>query len=166
LAEYVFKTIPEPSKVDTDKYNAWWTKRANANKILIFTFKNPDVGVIRNINSWDRTGRDPKVMYNFIQSYIARIIKEVRSEVLAEYLAIKRANFNTIISFFNCYTIFRKCIKNTKFTIDGNFEVTFLYNTIKIVYLIDVRYWAAASEVNKLDILRLVGTRSVMIVLS
>ncbi|KAK3492310.1 uncharacterized protein B0T23DRAFT_316351, partial [Neurospora hispaniola] len=114
--------------------------RTNTNKILISTLKNPNVSIILNINSWDRTGRDPKVTYNLIQSYIARITKEARNEVLAEYLAIKYTNFNTIASFLNYYTIFRKRIKDTKFTIDSNFEITFLYNTVKTAYPINARY--------------------------
>ncbi|KHE80029.1 hypothetical protein GE21DRAFT_1192166, partial [Neurospora crassa] len=75
-----------------------------------------------------------KVTYNLIQSYIARFTKEACNKVLAEYLAIKRANFNTIASFFSYYIIFYKRIKDTKFIVDGNFEVTFLYNTVKTAY--------------------------------
>ncbi|KAK3501887.1 hypothetical protein B0T13DRAFT_397471, partial [Neurospora crassa] len=83
---------------------------------------------------------NPKVIYNLVQSYIARITKEARNEVLAEYLAIKRVNFNTITSFFTRYTLLYKRIENTKFKIDNNFEITFLYNTIKSAYPIDIKY--------------------------
>ncbi|KHE79312.1 hypothetical protein GE21DRAFT_1170581, partial [Neurospora crassa] len=83
---------------------------------------------------------------------IARITKEARSEVLTEYLTIKYTNFNTIVSFLNHYIVFRKRIKDAKFIIDSNFEVTFLYNTVKTAYPIDARYWAVALEANELDI--------------
>ncbi|KAL0475384.1 hypothetical protein QR685DRAFT_434085, partial [Neurospora intermedia] len=71
---------------------------------------------------------------------IIYITKEARSEVLAEYLAIKRANFNTITFFLSYYTLLYKRIKNIKFKINNNFELTFLYNAIKAVYPIDIKY--------------------------
>ncbi|KAK3494288.1 uncharacterized protein B0T23DRAFT_297614, partial [Neurospora hispaniola] len=83
---------------------------------------------------------------------IACITNKVRSEIFAKYLVIKYTNFNTIASFLTYYTLFCKYIKNTKFKINEDFEVTFLYNTIKITYPIDARYWVAALEANKLDI--------------
>ncbi|KAL0475630.1 hypothetical protein QR685DRAFT_434027, partial [Neurospora intermedia] len=83
---------------------------------------------------------------------ITYITKEVRSEVFTEYLAIKRTNFNTIASFFNRYTLLYKRIKNTKFKIDNNFELTFLYNIIKAAYPIDAKYWVIVLEVNELNI--------------
>ncbi|KHE84320.1 hypothetical protein GE21DRAFT_1209014, partial [Neurospora crassa] len=88
----------------------------------------------------DRPSRDPKVTYNFIQLYIVRITREARSKVFAEYLAIKRANFNTIASFLTRYTLLCKRIEDTKFKIDNNFEITFLYNTIKFIYSINTKY--------------------------
>ncbi|KHE80260.1 hypothetical protein GE21DRAFT_1218828, partial [Neurospora crassa] len=111
-----------------------------ANKILLSTFKNTNITTTLNINGWDRTGRNPKVTYNLIQLYIARITNEACSKVFAEYLTIKRTNFNTIVSFLIRYTLLRKRIKDAKFIIDNNFEVTFLYNTIKIVYPINTKY--------------------------
>ncbi|KAK3486434.1 uncharacterized protein B0T23DRAFT_324585, partial [Neurospora hispaniola] len=83
---------------------------------------------------------------------IVRITNKVRSEVFIEYLVIKRINFNIIAFFLTRYTLLRKCIKDAKFIIDGNFEVTFLYNTVKTAYPIDARYWVAVLEANKLDI--------------
>ncbi|KHE78358.1 hypothetical protein GE21DRAFT_1223581, partial [Neurospora crassa] len=71
---------------------------------------------------------------------IARITNEARSEILAEYLAIKRSNFNTIAFFLIRYTLLYKYIKDTKFKIDNNFEVTFLYNIVKTAYPIDVKH--------------------------
>ncbi|KHE81311.1 hypothetical protein GE21DRAFT_1216177, partial [Neurospora crassa] len=71
---------------------------------------------------------------------IAYITNEVRNKVLTEYLAIKRTNFNTIASFLTYYTLLRKCIKDIKFKINNNFEVTFLYNTIKTAYPINTKY--------------------------
>ncbi|KAK3498113.1 hypothetical protein B0T13DRAFT_378761, partial [Neurospora crassa] len=65
---------------------------------------------------------------------IARITKEVCSEVFAEYLAIKRANFNTIAFFLTHYTLLRKYIENTKFKINNDFEITFLYTAVKSAY--------------------------------
>lgn len=78
--------------------------------------------------------------------------KEVYGKVLIEYLAVKHTNFNTIASFFTRYTLLRKCIKNTKFEIDNNFEITFLYNTVRSVYPINIRYWAAVLEAKELDL--------------
>ncbi|KAL0476245.1 hypothetical protein QR685DRAFT_431525, partial [Neurospora intermedia] len=111
-----------------------------ANKILFFTLKNPNINIILNINNSNKTNRDLKVIYNLIQSYITYITKEAYSNIFAEYLTIKYTNFNTIDSFFNRYTLLRKRIKNIKFKIIKDFEVTFLYNTIKIVYFIDAKY--------------------------
>ncbi|KAK3502343.1 hypothetical protein B0T13DRAFT_395393, partial [Neurospora crassa] len=71
---------------------------------------------------------------------IARITNEARNEILAEYLAIKRTNFNTIASFLIRYTLLRKHIKDAKFKINNNFEITFLYNAIKTAYPIDTKY--------------------------
>ncbi|KHE84309.1 hypothetical protein GE21DRAFT_1209013, partial [Neurospora crassa] len=71
---------------------------------------------------------------------ITRITKEARSEILTEYLAIKRTNFNTIASFLIRYTLFRKYIKDTKFKIDNNFEITFLFNVVKFIYPFNTRY--------------------------
>ncbi|MCV5091006.1 hypothetical protein OFC13_30720, partial [Escherichia coli] len=36
--------------------------------------------------------------------------------------------------------------------IDGDFEVTFLYNAVKTAYPINARYWAAVLEANELDV--------------
>ncbi|KAL0469243.1 hypothetical protein QR685DRAFT_445458, partial [Neurospora intermedia] len=85
-------------------------------------------------------GRNPKVIYNFIQSYITYITKEAYSEVFAEYLAIKRINFNTIAFFLSRYTLLRKRIKDAKFKINNNFELNFLYNAIKAAYPINAIY--------------------------
>ncbi|KAK3505366.1 hypothetical protein B0T13DRAFT_392196, partial [Neurospora crassa] len=71
---------------------------------------------------------------------IIRITKEVRSEVFAEYSAIKRANFNTIASFFTYYISFRKRIENATFKIDNDFKITFLYNAIKSAYPINTKF--------------------------
>ncbi|KHE80019.1 hypothetical protein GE21DRAFT_1219465, partial [Neurospora crassa] len=104
--------------------------RTNANKILLSTLKNPNIITILYINSWDRPGKDPKVTYNLVQLYIAWVTNKVYSKILAEYLAIKRTNFNTIASF----------LIHAKFKIDNNFEITFLYNAIKTTYPIDTKY--------------------------
>ncbi|KHE78720.1 hypothetical protein GE21DRAFT_1222607, partial [Neurospora crassa] len=71
---------------------------------------------------------------------IACVTNEAYSEIFTEYLAIKRTNFNTITFFLIYYTLLRKYIKDTKFTIDNNFEVTFLYNIIKTAYSINTKY--------------------------
>ncbi|KAL0468103.1 hypothetical protein QR685DRAFT_447325, partial [Neurospora intermedia] len=71
---------------------------------------------------------------------IARITKKAYNEVFAEYLTIKYANFNTIASLFNYYTLLHKRIKNAKFKIDNNFEFTFLYNIIEATYPINIKY--------------------------
>ncbi|KAK3484572.1 uncharacterized protein B0T23DRAFT_301478, partial [Neurospora hispaniola] len=65
------------------------------------------------------------------------ITNKAYNKVLAEYLAIKRINFNTIVSLFIRYTLLCKRIENTKFKIDNDFEITFLYNVIKAAYPID-----------------------------
>ncbi|KAK3484571.1 uncharacterized protein B0T23DRAFT_328203, partial [Neurospora hispaniola] len=88
----------------------------------------------------DKPNRNPKVIYNLIQLYIARITNKTHSKVLTEYLIIKRTNFNTIISFLIRYTLFYKRIEDTKFKIDNNFEITFLYNAIKAAYPINTKY--------------------------
>ncbi|KAK3488070.1 uncharacterized protein B0T23DRAFT_289118, partial [Neurospora hispaniola] len=82
----------------------------------------------------DRINRDPKVIYNLIQSYIAYITNEAYNKVLTEYLAIKHTNFNTITSFLTHYTLLYKRIKDAKFKINNNFKVIFLYNIIKTIY--------------------------------
>ncbi|KAK3501889.1 hypothetical protein B0T13DRAFT_396801, partial [Neurospora crassa] len=71
---------------------------------------------------------------------ITRITNEARSQILAEYLVIKRTNFNTIASFLIRYTLLRKRIEDTKFKIDNDFEITLLYNVIKTAYPIDIKY--------------------------
>ncbi|KAK3505367.1 hypothetical protein B0T13DRAFT_392078, partial [Neurospora crassa] len=71
---------------------------------------------------------------------VARITNKVRSELLTEYLAIKYIEFNIITSFFIYYTLLHQYIKDTKFKIDNNFDITLLYNTVKIIYPIDARY--------------------------
>ncbi|KAK3486432.1 uncharacterized protein B0T23DRAFT_325195, partial [Neurospora hispaniola] len=71
---------------------------------------------------------------------IAYITNKARNKVFAEYLTIKHTNFNTIASFFTYYILFCKRIKNTKFKINKDFKITFLYNTVKITYLINTKY--------------------------
>ncbi|KHE80802.1 hypothetical protein GE21DRAFT_1217526, partial [Neurospora crassa] len=71
---------------------------------------------------------------------IARITNKAYNKILTKYLTIKYTNFNTIASFFIYYTLLYKRIKDAKFTIDDNFEITFLYNTVKTAYPIDTRY--------------------------
>lgn len=72
--------------------------------------------------------------------------------MFTEYLTIKRANFDTIVSFLSRHTLLRKRIEDTKFKIDDNFELTFFYNAIKAAYPIKAKYWAAALEGKELDI--------------
>ncbi|KAK3498977.1 uncharacterized protein B0T23DRAFT_301094, partial [Neurospora hispaniola] len=83
---------------------------------------------------------------------IIRITNEVRSEVLTKYLAIKRINFDTIVSFLIRYILLYKYIKDVKFKINEDFKVIFLYNVVKIVYPINARYWVITLEVNEIDI--------------
>ncbi|KAK3338103.1 hypothetical protein B0H65DRAFT_434945 [Neurospora tetraspora] len=147
LTDYIFGTVVEPDQVaKPDAHKTWFTQRANAMKILLATLKNQAVITTLTINGWDRKNKDPKVLYDLIQSCIARVTNEARSEVLAEFLAIKRANFDTMASFLNRYTLLRKRVQDAKFEMTDDFEVTLLFNAVKHHYPVDARHWAASLE--------------------
>ncbi|KAJ4348884.1 hypothetical protein N0V85_009742 [Neurospora sp. IMI 360204] len=129
ISDYVFGTIKEPDAADEAAHKVWFTQRANAIKILLATLKNQAVITILTINGWDRKNKDPKVL-----------------EVLTEFLAIKRGNFDTMASFLNHYTFLRKRVQDAKFAMTDDFEVTLLFNTVKHQYPVDAKHWAAALE--------------------
>ncbi|KAK1773137.1 hypothetical protein QBC45DRAFT_340575, partial [Copromyces sp. CBS 386.78] len=70
-------------------------------KVLLSTLKNESVTTTLIINGWDRKGKDPKALFNLVQSCIARVINEVYIEVFYAFIIIKKSNFDSIGSFFN-----------------------------------------------------------------
>ncbi|KAK3948197.1 hypothetical protein QBC32DRAFT_381891 [Pseudoneurospora amorphoporcata] len=147
LTDYIFGTVQEPDKeTQPAEHEIWFTQRANAMKILLATLKDEAVITTLAIHGWDRKNKDPKVLYDLIRSCIAPVTNEARSEVLAEFLAINRANFDSMASFLARYTLLRKRVRDAKFDINDDFEVIFLFNAVKHHYPVDAKHWAVAID--------------------
>ncbi|KAK3948358.1 hypothetical protein QBC32DRAFT_171687, partial [Pseudoneurospora amorphoporcata] len=97
-------------------------------------------------NKETEPNKDPKVLYDLIQSCIARVTNEARTEVLNAYMSIKRANFDSMPSFLAQYTKLRKRIQDAKYEFTDDIEVGHLYNAVKDAYPIDARHWSRALE--------------------
>lgn len=119
-------------------------------RILLAIIKDKDVIMIFDVNGWDRKNKDPKVLFNLIQSCIVRIINEVRIEVLGAYLIINCAKFDSINSFFRQYTRLCKCITDAKYAFTDDIEVGYFYWAVKDIYLVDARYWFRDIEDKKM----------------
>ncbi|KAK3947887.1 hypothetical protein QBC32DRAFT_190983, partial [Pseudoneurospora amorphoporcata] len=99
------------------------------------------------VNGWDDKKKDPKYLFDLVLSCIGRVTSEARSEVLAEFLSIKRASFDSMHAFLHRYTILRKrTITDAKFNIDDDLETNLLYNATKAHYPVDAKMWQQAIE--------------------
>ncbi|KAK3493356.1 hypothetical protein B0T13DRAFT_450201 [Neurospora crassa] len=66
----VFGTVAEPDKESQPGvYETGFIQRAITLKIVLSTLKNMDVITMFTCNGWDRRNRNPKVLYDLVQSY-------------------------------------------------------------------------------------------------
>ncbi|KAK3948770.1 hypothetical protein QBC32DRAFT_380245 [Pseudoneurospora amorphoporcata] len=131
LSKFIFAKNP-PAEPDEDtepeKHEAWFMKRASAMKVLLATLKDESVITTLTVNGWDMKNKDPKALFNLIQSCIARLTNEARTEVLHAFMTIRRSNFDSLGSFLNQYTKLRKRVHDAKYEFTDDVEVGHLYN--------------------------------------
>ncbi|KAL0471075.1 hypothetical protein QR685DRAFT_407861, partial [Neurospora intermedia] len=71
FTDYVFDTVAEPDKeAQPDVCETVFIQRTITMRMLLSTLKNRHVITTLICNGWDRWNKDPKVLYDLIQSCI------------------------------------------------------------------------------------------------